>query len=1018
MEETNTIPKNRKLPPSQDYDFLRSEGMKHIENLGSALWTDYNAHDPGITILEALCYAITELGYRNNFDIKDLLTKDDGSIADNQCFYTAKDILTNNPLTINDYRKLLVDIEGVNNAWLFAQDIWPDEKKNPVPVNEVPIFADCKKDKLTYVTTKDPLYLSGLYRVLLDLDHDDRFGDLNDGEIIVGNPSNTNFPDSGFWFSIQLPAWKNADFDLAKKAADKNNISTVVTLQEGIGWKCTLTLTDSSQIIFPVAISKKPGSKTVTDADLESMFDANLDFVEQVFKNYLDKIQRAKFIVQSSNKKLQESRNLCEDFISVTTVDDEKIAFCFDVDVRPEADIEKIQAEIFYVIENYLNPSVDFFSLQEMLDKKIDVDKIFSGTVLEHGFVDYDQLEKTQLRSVIHSSDIINLLMDIDAVLSIRNFVMTKYDGDGKPSSNFTGLKWCMDITSLHKPVMSIQNSKILLFKNQFPFIANYSEVHDTLAIMYAERSRAKLKGLENDLPIPGGRKRDTGTYWPVQYDFPQTYGIGEFGLPQDATEQRIAQQRQLEAYLMFYEQLLAGFFSQLSNAHRLFSTEKITHTYYAQFLKDIKDIIPIYTKQGATILLEDAINNADATAQTRNKWQQVFESKEVFEDRRTRFLDHMLARFAESFNDYALLMYSINYKERTEEKISFSELTDAKISTLQNYCDISSNRSKAFNYFPQQNDFTIHNTELWDTANVSGLEKRISFLSGITDFKRRFLYCISNIEIICTEENVNEEGKEMLKCFHSFSITSLSGISMVSGKYENKTDAEKAALETIELGADQHNYLFDTLDSKLEIIGSSNESLVRSVDAYPDKNAAMADAEILAAEFSKKCNDPVGLHLIEHILLRPRSAAFHLMDVCLHDCDCLCEQDPYTFRASVVLPYWPGHFDSMSFREYFENKIREEAPAHIMLKICWLGNNLMRQFELCYKNWVEALAAYSFDNINNLNAFIIANNAMINILKQLHSEYPVATLHDCIESKAGTNTVVLGKTILGTFKN
>ncbi|MEO6550275.1 MAG: hypothetical protein ABIN94_19885, partial [Ferruginibacter sp.] len=90
MEESITIPKNRILPASQDYDFLRSEGLKHIEELGSSLWTDYNEHDPGITILEALCYAITELGYRNGFDMKDLLCKQDGSVVDDQVFFSAK----------------------------------------------------------------------------------------------------------------------------------------------------------------------------------------------------------------------------------------------------------------------------------------------------------------------------------------------------------------------------------------------------------------------------------------------------------------------------------------------------------------------------------------------------------------------------------------------------------------------------------------------------------------------------------------------------------------------------------------------------------------------------------------------------------------------------------------------------------------------------------------------------------------------------------------------------------------
>jgi hypothetical protein len=163
---------------------------------------------------------------------------------------------------------------------------------------------------------------------------------------------------------------------------------------------------------------------------------------------------------------------------------------------------------------------------------------------------------------------------------------------------------------------------------------------------------------------------------------------------------------------------------------------------------------------------------------------------------------------------------------------------------------------------------------------------------------------------------------------------------------------------------------------------------------------------------------------LIEHILLRTREKIlapdkmFDLMQVCLHDCDCPCEQDPYTFRASVILPYWPEHFDNMAFREYFENKIREEAPAHVMLKICWLNNELLSDFEMRYKNWIDTLANYSFDKKANLDSFRDANDRMIEILTQLHSEYPQATLHNCIESKEGSNTVVLGKTVLGTFKN
>src|ERR1051325_10664486 len=146
MPETLTILKTPQLDQSQDYNFLRAEGLKYIEELGSKLWTDYNEHDPGITILEALCYAITELGFRSGMPIENLLTGEDRKIPSNQTFYTAQNILTQSPLTIDDYRKLLIDIVGVHNAWFFSDDFYTQDK-NVIPAGEVPVDADCKKDE-------------------------------------------------------------------------------------------------------------------------------------------------------------------------------------------------------------------------------------------------------------------------------------------------------------------------------------------------------------------------------------------------------------------------------------------------------------------------------------------------------------------------------------------------------------------------------------------------------------------------------------------------------------------------------------------------------------------------------------------------------------------------------------------------------------------------------------------------------------------------------------------------------
>ena len=61
------------------------------------------------------------------------------------------------------------------------------------------------------------------------------------------------------------------------------------------------------------------------------------------------------------------------------TVRDEEVAICCDIDVRPDTDMEAVQAEVFYLIENYLNPSINFYLLKELMAKGKQVDEIFQG---------------------------------------------------------------------------------------------------------------------------------------------------------------------------------------------------------------------------------------------------------------------------------------------------------------------------------------------------------------------------------------------------------------------------------------------------------------------------------------------------------------------------------------------------------------------------------------------------------------------------------------------------------------
>ncbi|MGZ3750874.1 MAG: hypothetical protein ACXVAU_06345, partial [Mucilaginibacter sp.] len=980
--------------------------------LGSMLWTDYNEHDPGITILEALCYAITELGYRTQLPMEDLLTDSNGQIPSSQTLYTAKNILTQSPLNIDDYRKLLIDIVGVHNAWLMTDDFYIVNNQK-VPTGEIPIYADCKLDTLSYSVTPHPVYLSGLFKVLLDLDNDEQFGDLNNGQLQVLNPSSGLFNAGDVSLTVIFPVWNDLTVAplLSADPASITAVSAAFPVGNVIAIQITFTylsggLSKTITLDGIINVDLQPAGKTVQSGDVQAFFNTN--FTQQVVNLYLLKIQQAKKIIQTTIQRLDANRNLCEDFVSVTTIKDEEIAICCDIDVSPSADMEQVQADVFFAIEEYMDPSVNFYLLSEMQAKGYTNDEIFEGPVLEHGFIDTAELEQTQLRKEVYASDIISLIMNVDGVLAARNFMMTKYGDDDQPVAGMIGKNWCMPISDGCKPVFSETKSKVLFYKNQFPYLPLLSEVRDTLRWLRAVKARNKLSGHADDLPIPAGKYYPLDSYTSVQYLFPQTYGIGTAGLPATADSTRQGQAKQLKAYLLLYDQLLGDFFSQLKNARELFSTDITVQTYYAQFLGNIKDMMPIYRQFGASTINQVVMQNQNSTT-TVNAWQKLYESKEVFLDRRNRFLDHLMSRFGESFNQYVLLMYSLDYTTQQETNIDPQALIGNKIKFLQDYPLMGYGRGRAYNYFPTQPDFRIDTTKLWDTDNVSGAERKLCHLGGIPKYVRRFLYCSGKAVIVPTSDTPP-------KFQFSFSNNNASTITSVA-IYDTADEANAALPAFVDLALTGENFVVRTNGSNFIIAvqddAENDVALSNDFATAADADAALA---LFVTEFTNEC-DAEGLHLIEHILLRPRDADFLLAPVCLDpSCDFCGEQDPYSFKISVVLPYWPVQFRNMAFRNYFEDIIRQELPAHTMVKVCWINDESLYEFENAYKAWITALAVYSFNN-TTIGGLKDASNALQQLLFNLHSEYPVATLHDCAESK-DTNPVMLGKTILGSLKN
>lgn len=91
------------------YTRLHRQTREEIQRLSGKVWTDYNAHDPGVTLADVADYALTELDYKLGFSLADYLTEENGEL-DLRRFglFPPEEVYTTHPVTEEDYRRLFL----------------------------------------------------------------------------------------------------------------------------------------------------------------------------------------------------------------------------------------------------------------------------------------------------------------------------------------------------------------------------------------------------------------------------------------------------------------------------------------------------------------------------------------------------------------------------------------------------------------------------------------------------------------------------------------------------------------------------------------------------------------------------------------------------------------------------------------------------------------------------------------------------------------------------------------------
>jgi hypothetical protein len=150
-------------------------------------------------------------------------------------------------------------------------------------------------------------------------------------------------------------------------------------------------------------------------------------------------------------------------------------------------------------------------------------------------------------------------------------------------------------------------------------------------------------------------------------------------------------------------------------------------------------------------------------------------------------------------------------------------------------------------------------------------------------------------------------------------------------------------------------------------------------------------------------------MFVVENILLRSEAADDPWLPVYAEpDCTDCPRNDPYSYRIHIILPAYAGRFATMEFRRFAEALIRDEVPAHILPKICWISRDDMRLLERSYRDWIALRAgATDADRTTVLTKFIDA-------LYRVKNVYPPGRLHAC-ERGEDPRRFILGRSALGT---
>jgi hypothetical protein len=399
-------------------------------------------------------------------------------------------------------------------------------------------------------------------------------------------------------------------------------------------------------------------------------------------------------------------RNLCEDIIEeIIVLKPVKVAVEAEILIAEQEITEEVLANIYHHLESSLNIPVRYYAEKELIEQGYSVDEIYNGPFLKKGFIPDSELNDR--KTVIDPAELIKSLSQIHGVLSVKKLriLSNQQSKHNKPFS----------IPENSFALLDIQSSEqhIKLFRDSFELPVKRPLFRLILQKIRESHNRSFIHSFNNKSSknLIKGKHHQNDVYHSIQNQFPKIYGIGREGLLKSSPKQRKAQAKQLKGYLLFFEQIMANYLSQLSNVSDVFSidlSKKGVQTYYKNPLYDVPDVKTLFKE--FTSKHPDA---SDAAWETFKKNKnngymlelaKASETDQTFIERKNRLFEHLLARFNEFVTIYPVELHGSLYQAHLADERVNSELK-WKSKILKNLPALGYGRVRASDYLDVESE-------------------------------------------------------------------------------------------------------------------------------------------------------------------------------------------------------------------------------------------------------------------------------------------------------------------------